>query len=664
MLRPLLLTAVLSTFAIAAAPAAANLVTPATVVLGATDGALAAAPDTPCGGAPRCTVVQLATSGATAVSPMDGVVVAWRVRSSQTITARLRTVQPRLSNAFTATASGPLVPIPGDGAVHSYPARVPIAAGGRLALDGADLPLTFTTGNAAGGYGLVGYGTTGADTFAERDQHSGATPAAGRLLLAADVETDFDGDGYGDVTQDACRNDARAHALPCSGVTTFGSALTLAPDPRGLSGSGNPMQVLPRGADWTVPGALMSGVVTRFRFRTDPTAGDVVLQVLRPDANQETYTVVGESPTMREVPTNAVFEAPAQFPVQANDVLAARSVAPVDGRPADPGPIAALDADLLSTRQPPAKLGDTWTPGAGGVHYRLLVQADVEPDADGDRKGDLTQDQANLVLTAGDGVFTVSNLGPDAALAGHVTLSGATSAGQGSAGVTCFNAPGGATGLGCDLPPLAPGATATLTPSLGTAPGTYTTNAAVSARTTDPDADNNRATLTTRIDPYIPVLPVVTFVVKPCVNVVRGTRDDDVLRGTAFGDRLVGNDGDDLLKGYDADDCLEGGAGDDVLDGGAGNDRLAGSSGKDRLLGGKGDDRLTAGKGNDRLDGGPGNDTLSPGAGKDTIIGGSGNDTINAVDGVRETVDCGLGKDTVRADRRDRLKHCERVTRR
>jgi Ca2+-binding RTX toxin-like protein len=58
------------------------------------------------------------------------------------------------------------------------------------------------------------------------------------------------------------------------------------------------------------------------------------------------------------------------------------------------------------------------------------------------------------------------------------------------------------------------------------------------------------------------------------------------------------------------------------------------------------------------------NDTLSPGAGHDAIDAGAGNDTINAVDGVRETVDCGSGRDTVRADRRDRLRHCEKATRR
>ena len=48
------------------------------------------------------------------------------------------------------------------------------------------------------------------------------------------------------------------------------------------------------------------------------------------------------------------------------------------------------------------------------------------------------------------------------------------------------------------------------------------------------------------------------------------------------------------------------------------------------------------------------------GRGRDTISGGSGNDVINARDGEVDTVSCGPGRDTVRADRRDRVRGCER----
>ena len=45
------------------------------------------------------------------------------------------------------------------------------------------------------------------------------------------------------------------------------------------------------------------------------------------------------------------------------------------------------------------------------------------------------------------------------------------------------------------------------------------------------------------------------------------------------------------------------------------------------------------------------------------MSGGTGSDVINAVDGARDTVLCGKGRDRVRADARDKLKGCEQVRR-
>gem|GEM_PF-3396264 len=55
----------------------------------------------------------------------------------------------------------------------------------------------------------------------------------------------------------------------------------------------------------------------------------------------------------------------------------------------------------------------------------------------------------------------------------------------------------------------------------------------------------------------------------------------------------------------------------------------------------------------------------APGAGKDRVTAGGGNDTISARDGVRDTIDCGAGRDKVTAVRNDAVKStCERVVRR
>ncbi len=149
-----------------------------------------------------------------------------------------------------------------------------------------------------------------------------------------------------------------------------------------------------------------------------------------------------------------------------------------------------------------------------------------------------------------------------------------------------------------------------------------------------------------------------------CADTLIGRAGADTLRGLAGNDRLLGGAGNDRLLGGAGNDRLLGGAGKDRLLGGAGNDRLLGGAGNDRLLGGAGKDRLLGGAGNDRLRGGAGADRLSGGAGRDRFEGGPGNDTIEAADGISEPIRCGPGRDTVRADRGDRLIGCERVSRR
>jgi hypothetical protein len=102
-----------------------------------------------------------------------------------------------------------------------------------------------------------------------------------------------------------------------------------------------------------------------------------------------------------------------------------------------------------------------------------------------------------------------------------------------------------------------------------------------------------------------------------CANRRRGTPRTDRVKGFPAGDRLEGLGGKDVLTGENGEDCLFGGGGNDRLKGGAGNDRL---------------------------------------------VGGAGIDSLDVRGGGRDSVDCGAGKrDLVRADRRDKLRRCERV---
>jgi Ca2+-binding RTX toxin-like protein len=122
-----------------------------------------------------------------------------------------------------------------------------------------------------------------------------------------------------------------------------------------------------------------------------------------------------------------------------------------------------------------------------------------------------------------------------------------------------------------------------------------------------------------------------------CANTLRGTTLPDTIAGTLAGDKVFGLAGNDKLNGLRGADCLNGGRGNDKLNGGSGRDRLTGGAGRDRLNGGKGRNRYR---------------------------GGAGKDRVNAVNGAKDRVDCGAGRDLATVDRKDRTKHCERVRRR
>ena len=55
---------------------------------------------------------------------------------------------------------------------------------------------------------------------------------------------------------------------------------------------------------------------------------------------------------------------------------------------------------------------------------------------------------------------------------------------------------------------------------------------------------------------------------------------------------------------------------------------------------------------------------LTGGRGRNSYAAGPGRDAINARNGRRERIDCGPGRDKARVDRSDRVRRCERVSRR
>jgi len=107
------------------------------------------------------------------------------------------------------------------------------------------------------------------------------------------------------------------------------------------------------------------------------------------------------------------------------------------------------------------------------------------------------------------------------------------------------------------------------------------------------------------------------------------------------------------IHGSDVADNIWGTSEADAINAGAGNDVVFAGAGNDVVRGGAGADELSGGVGGDMIDGGPGSDVIEA---------GSGSDVVHARDGVRDSVSCGAGRDTVVADRIDLVSaDCERV---
>lgn len=92
----------------------------------------------------------------------------------------------------------------------------------------------------------------------------------------------------------------------------------------------------------------------------------------------------------------------------------------------------------------------------------------------------------------------------------------------------------------------------------------------------------------------------------------------------------------------------------DIVRGMGGNDTIDAANGNDQIDGGDGDDTIFGGGNDDVIVGGPGLDSLSgEGSGSGMFLSSPGSDTIDARDGVREAINCGLGADTAIVDALD-----------
>ncbi|HEX2071853.1 MAG TPA: hypothetical protein VHF90_09435 [Thermoleophilaceae bacterium] len=144
-------------------------------------------------------------------APNDGVITRFRIRAygaggiGTPASVTFRVAEISLTNPDSAQAravgTGPTVQIAGTGEVEEFPGRLPVSRGEHLAIDTTDAHAVYETG---GNKFTYGYGPVLVDGAAART----STTPVGELLVAAVVEPDADGDGFGDETQDRCAGES------------------------------------------------------------------------------------------------------------------------------------------------------------------------------------------------------------------------------------------------------------------------------------------------------------------------------------------------------------------------------------------------------------------------------------------------------------------------
>jgi hypothetical protein len=436
---------------------------------------------------------------------------------------------------------------------------------------------------------------------------------------------------------------------PASAAVTIGSSLppwtgeTLeCTDPGGCT-------FVPRSIAGTVIAVPSDGVIVRWSARM-PTAADTGPIVLRSvQLTPGGATAGGISSLSPPTVAGAIVQRDVRMAVHAGDLI---GVQLGDGDEVGVASHTTFDSSswsffpLLSSERPPDSIDSD--------DFEALVNATIEPDVDRDGYGDETQDHCpqlaqetrecaeppRLSLFVGRvgigvvevakrievtaGVHVPPHFVPGAVL--ELTLPSVVRpvAIRGSAFCTI--------------------AGSNVTCPLGDLSANHGHTVVVEALALRPGDSQVRARLTTGFPGAGPLertanLRVTTMA--RCGLAIDGSGGSE--RGTTGGDRITGARFADHLSGRAGDDCLIGRGGDDVLDGGDGNDSVDGGRGDDLVRGAAGDDRLDGGSGKDRFEGGPGNDRL------------------DAVDGKRDVVRCGPGRDRARVDRADSVAGCERV---
>lgn len=142
-------------------------------------------------------------------APSDGVIVKFRIRavgpdgpgSPAEVTFGLAEINKVEADGSAATAKlvgvGPTVTVAGTGEIEEFPARLSVKKGDQLAINTSQARAIYASSGSKFTY-----------AFSPALSVGGAEKASNQvteeLLVAAVIEPDTDGDGYGDETQDKC----------------------------------------------------------------------------------------------------------------------------------------------------------------------------------------------------------------------------------------------------------------------------------------------------------------------------------------------------------------------------------------------------------------------------------------------------------------------------
>jgi hypothetical protein len=276
-------------------------------------------------------------------------------------------------------------------AVGAFVDRIPATAGDRLGIEITTGPYLGNAQCRAANTGSTSDRT--ATSFAAAplgaDHVFDADPAYTKFLpnILANYEHDTDGDKYGDATQDLCVGDPAHSTTACSG-TLMGSQLSGArPHPYNCVTTCTLFQQTSNGAQTTAP---YNGVIVRWRLQ--PFAGVTAkLRVMhKTDNYYATMDGTGDPATVSTTTPGEITTIPSRLAVKQGDWVAIELQGPANmGFIQDPNSgWSAVGSGIPDGGQ------NIWG-GSTPIPGSLPFDYDLEPDADLDGYGDITQDQCS-----------------------------------------------------------------------------------------------------------------------------------------------------------------------------------------------------------------------------------------------------------------------------